>query len=49
MSTPRSHQVRVRAMNSIKFHFDYARSFIPNFSLAPLRKLPTLSELRYDE
>jgi hypothetical protein len=32
-----------------KVPFDYSRSFVPNFSLAPLRKLPTLSELNYDE
>jgi hypothetical protein len=32
-----------------KVQFDYSRNFIPNFSLAPLKKLPTLSELNYDE
>jgi hypothetical protein len=32
-----------------KVQFDYSRNFIPNFSLAPLGKLPTLSELNYDE
>jgi hypothetical protein len=32
-----------------KVQFDYSRNFIPNFSSAPLRKLPTLSELNYDE
>jgi hypothetical protein len=32
-----------------KVPFDYSRSFIPNFSSAPLGKLPTLSELNYDE
>jgi hypothetical protein len=32
-----------------KVQFDYSRNFIPNFSLAPLEKLPTLSELNYDE
>jgi hypothetical protein len=29
--------------------FDYSRNFVPNFSSAPLRKLPTFSELNYDE
>jgi hypothetical protein len=32
-----------------KVQFDYSRNFIPNFSSAPLGKLPTLSELNYDE
>jgi hypothetical protein len=32
-----------------KVQFDYSRNFIPNFSCAPLGKLPTLSELNYDE
>jgi hypothetical protein len=32
-----------------KVQFDYSRNFIPNFSSSPLRKLPTLSELNYDE
>jgi hypothetical protein len=32
-----------------KVQFDYSRNFIPNFSLVSLRKLPTLSELNYDE
>ena len=32
-----------------RVHFDYHRNFIPNFSSAPLGKLPTLSELNYDE
>jgi hypothetical protein len=32
-----------------KVQFYYSRNFIPNFSLAPLWKLPTLSELNYDE
>jgi hypothetical protein len=32
-----------------KVQFYYSRNFIPNFSSAPLRKLPTLSELNYDE
>jgi hypothetical protein len=32
-----------------KVPFDYSRSFVPNFSSAPLGKLPTLSELNYDE
>ena len=32
-----------------KVQFDYSRNFIPNFSSAPLEKLPTLSELNYDE
>jgi hypothetical protein len=32
-----------------KVQFDYSRNFIPNFSSALLRKLPTLSELNYDE
>jgi hypothetical protein len=31
-----------------KVQFDYSRNFIPNFSSAPLGKLPTLSELNYD-
>jgi hypothetical protein len=30
-------------------HFDYSRNFVPNFSSVPLEKLPTLSELNYDE
>jgi hypothetical protein len=32
-----------------KVQFDYSRNFIPNFSSTPLGKLPTLSELNYDE
>jgi hypothetical protein len=32
-----------------KVQFDYSRNFIPNFSSAPLGKLPTLGELNYDE
>jgi hypothetical protein len=32
-----------------KVQFNYYRSFIPNFSLAQLGKLPTLSELNNDE
>src|SRR6187455_3286294 len=32
-----------------KVQFDYSRNYIPNFSSAPLGKLPTLSELNYDE
>ena len=32
-----------------KVQFDYSRNFIPNFSQAPLGKLPNLSELNYDE
>jgi hypothetical protein len=32
-----------------KVPFDYSRSFVPNFSSAPHGKLPTLSELNYDE
>ena len=32
-----------------RVRFDYHRNFIPNFSSAPLGKLPTLSELNYDE
>jgi hypothetical protein len=32
-----------------RVQFDYSRNFIPNFSSAPLGKLPTLSELNYDE
>jgi hypothetical protein len=32
-----------------KVQFDYSRNFIPNFSSASLGKLPTLSELNYDE
>jgi hypothetical protein len=32
-----------------KVPFDYSRYFVPNFSLEPLTKLPTLSELNYDE
>jgi hypothetical protein len=32
-----------------RVHFDYSRNVVPNFSSAPLRKLPTLSELNYDE
>jgi hypothetical protein len=32
-----------------KVQFDYSRNFIPNFSSAPLGKLPTLSELNYDD
>jgi hypothetical protein len=32
-----------------KVQFDYSHNFIPNFSSAPLGKLPTLSELNYDE
>jgi hypothetical protein len=32
-----------------RVQFDYCRNFIPNFSSAPLGKLPTLSELNYDE
>jgi hypothetical protein len=32
-----------------KVQFDCSRNFIPNFSSAPLGKLPTLSELNYDE
>jgi hypothetical protein len=32
-----------------KVQFDYSRNFIRNFSSAPLGKLPTLSELNYDE
>jgi hypothetical protein len=32
-----------------KVKFDYSHNFIPNFSSAPLGKLPTLSELNYDE
>jgi hypothetical protein len=29
-----------------KVQFDYSRNFIPNFSSAPLGKLPTLSEMK---
>jgi hypothetical protein len=32
-----------------KVQFDYSRNFILNFSSAPLKKLPTLGELNYDE
>jgi hypothetical protein len=32
-----------------KVQFDYSRNFIPNFSSAPLGKLPTLSELNYEK
>jgi hypothetical protein len=35
-----------------KYHyiqFDYSHNFVPNFSSAPLEKLPTLNELNYDE
>jgi hypothetical protein len=32
-----------------KVQFDYSRNFIPNFTSVPLGKLPTLSELNYDE
>jgi hypothetical protein len=32
-----------------KVQFDYSHNFIPNFSSVPLEKLPTLSELNYDE
>lgn len=32
-----------------KVQFDYSCNFMPNFSLVPLRKLPTLNELSYDE
>jgi hypothetical protein len=32
-----------------RVHFDYSHNFFPNFSLACLGKLPTLSELNYDE
>jgi hypothetical protein len=32
-----------------KVQFDYSHNFIPNFSSVPLGKLPTLSELNYDE
>jgi hypothetical protein len=32
-----------------RVQFDYSRNFIPNFSSAPLWKLPTLSKLNYDE
>jgi hypothetical protein len=32
-----------------KVQFNYSRNFIPSFSSAPLGKLPTLSELNYDE
>jgi hypothetical protein len=32
-----------------RVQFDYSRNSIPNFSSAPLGKLPTLSELNYDE
>jgi hypothetical protein len=32
-----------------RVQFDYSRNFIPNFSSVPLGKLPTLSELNYDE
>jgi hypothetical protein len=32
-----------------KVQFDYFRNFIPNFSSAALGKLPTISELNYDE
>jgi hypothetical protein len=32
-----------------KVQFNYSRNFIPNFSFAPLGKLPTHSELNYDE
>jgi hypothetical protein len=32
-----------------RVHFDYSHNFVPNFSSVPLEKLPTLSELNYDE
>jgi hypothetical protein len=32
-----------------RVHFDYSRNFVPNLSSVPLRNLPTLSELNYDE
>jgi hypothetical protein len=32
-----------------RVHFNYSRNFFPNFSSAPLEKLPTLKELNYDE
>jgi hypothetical protein len=32
-----------------RVQFDYSRKLVPNFSSAPLGKLPTLSELNYDE
>jgi hypothetical protein len=32
-----------------KVQFNYSHNFMPNFSSAPLRKLPTLSEFNYDE
>ena len=32
-----------------KVSFDYSRNFILNFSSAPLKTLPTLGELNYDE
>jgi hypothetical protein len=32
-----------------RVQFDYSHNFIPNFSSTPLGKLPTLSELNYDE
>jgi hypothetical protein len=35
--------------NFHKVQFDYSHNFMPNFSSAPLGKLPTLSELNYDK
>jgi hypothetical protein len=32
-----------------RVHFNYSCNFVPNFSSAPLEKLPTVSELKYDE
>jgi hypothetical protein len=32
-----------------KILFDYSRSFVPNISSTPLGKLPTHTELNYDE
>jgi hypothetical protein len=32
-----------------KVSFDYSKYFVPNFSSTTLEKLPTLSELNYDE
>jgi hypothetical protein len=32
-----------------KVQFDYSRNFMPKFYSTPLEKLPTLSEMNYDE
>jgi hypothetical protein len=47
--TTEGSSTKSKGNNFNKVQFDYSRNFIPNFSSAPLGKLPTLNELNYDE